>query len=237
MSENKRIYLGNKPYAVSGFADFIQEFSGDRDSARLLTFTARVTEPDTVNDDFENYVADDKATNYAVGIRGDRQLLVGGAAQLSAFFIVRGKEVASTAEYPIEWRWESNNDRVCTVEDGLVIGVAEGEAIITATMAQNDKLKVNVGITVSEYSHLHFVGLVPYSIQQYNTATITAALVGGDPVVWTLKGAPKTAYSYSVSDDTSTMSIWCNKPSAKPLIITAKSGGEEISTTLFLEGY
>ena len=45
LGQNKRIILGSKPYHITGFADFIQEFSGNRNSVHIIHFTARIDEP------------------------------------------------------------------------------------------------------------------------------------------------------------------------------------------------
>lgn len=56
LGENKRIMLGDKAYKITGFTDFIQEFTGDNDSTHYITFTARVSET-TKRDDLVNRIA------------------------------------------------------------------------------------------------------------------------------------------------------------------------------------
>ena len=67
---NKRIVLGKKVYFLTGISDFIREFTFDSDSARILTFTARLEES-TVYDDTENHFAADVQGQNGEWVQGD----------------------------------------------------------------------------------------------------------------------------------------------------------------------
>lgn len=90
LQENSRIILGKKPYHITGVTDFIQEFSGDRESCHLLTFTARVEEL-TESDDIEkDFVANGKELSFEVKIQTPENINVGDTAQVRAVFVKNG---------------------------------------------------------------------------------------------------------------------------------------------------
>ncbi len=157
LGENKRIILGNRPYHITGFADFAQEFTGDRDSVRLLTFTVRVEEP-TESDDMEAFIADGKSLCFSAFIEGESRLSVGQVTDFSAYFAVNGRAVGRndigigavdldvnanrgvlSAEYPEDYRgavFSLENDTLRAVTpDGSVapaLGLDDGKVTVCA---------------------------------------------------------------------------------------------------------
>ncbi|MBQ8497545.1 MAG: hypothetical protein IJ489_08845 [Clostridia bacterium] len=55
---NKRIVLGDKVYFLTGISDFSREFTFERHSAKLLTFTARLEETTAFDDTENRFLAD-----------------------------------------------------------------------------------------------------------------------------------------------------------------------------------
>lgn len=69
LGHNQRLILGTKAYHISGYTDFIQEFTGNR-NVHILTFTVHLEEP-TENDDVsENFIANAKTRSFAASLSG-----------------------------------------------------------------------------------------------------------------------------------------------------------------------
>jgi len=49
-------------------------------------------------------------------------------------------------------KWESNNESVATVNDGIITGVGPGEAVITATTQDGTSIENKINVTVKRYS-------------------------------------------------------------------------------------
>lgn len=137
LGQNQRIILGSKAYFITGFTDFIQEFTGDYDSVHLLRFSIRIEEP-TDNDDLVNHIANGNNYSFYAQIQGTDNLAVGAEATLNAYFIKNGITVEVTEEHPLTWIWESSDESIATVDDnGKVTGVSEGTVTITARLLQS----------------------------------------------------------------------------------------------------
>lgn len=137
LGQNQRIILGSKAYFITGFTDFIQEFTGDYDSVHLLRFSIRIEEP-TDNDDLVNHIANGKNYSFGASISGADEIATGEVTQLIAHFIKNGEEVQATEQYPLTWQWTSFDTAVATVSsDGTVTAVGAGTTIITARLTQS----------------------------------------------------------------------------------------------------
>lgn len=245
---NQRIILGSKAYHITGFNDFYQEFSGNYDSTHILHFTVRIEEPNQ-NDDVPNHIANGKTYGFTAQIiGGEKELLVGETLDLSAVFIKRNgdntAEVQPTEEYQITWEWESSNREILTVnENGQVTAVASGTAQITATLAQNTAVTATVKLVVAEVVNEPYValnGIIPQSIEQYDTATLAATFyengVATDkPIAWTFSGANRRSYTTTINGNS--VEIYCVLADNIPLTVTAECEGKFISTNIALLGY
>lgn len=245
LGENKRIILGNKPYYITGFTDFIQEFSGDRASVHLLNFTIRIDEPKE-NDDMINYVADGKAYQFAVAVHGQNILTTGQQTQIFPAFLINDNEVAASAEYPITWKFTSSDNSIATIDnDGLITTKKAGTATITATLDQNPNLSASIELTITDAlsdDYVAFKGLIPEYITQYTTETISAAfyqngLETNSPLQWVFSGAAEEDFIAEISTDGKSATIQCVSPSAVSLIVTVAYDGNEASVEIPLEGY
>ncbi len=162
---NKRIVLGKKIYFLTGISDFIREFTFDADSARLLTFTARLEEA-TVYDDTENRLAADVPNQY-------------------------------------------------------------GE------MVQDNFPPDSVS----------FFGLIPDSVSLYKTGSLSAAYFDADRnetdevISFSFSGADASCYCASLSNGGKTLSVYCQRISETPLVVTASANGKTASVSLRLEGF
>lgn len=245
LGHNQRIMLGTMPYHITGFTDFIQEFSGDRSSVHLLNFTARLEEVTNNDDDDEDYVANGNVEEYsAMIIGGVSTVSVGNTLQLSAALLLNGDEVASTDETPINWVWSVSDDKVINIsKNGLIEAVEVGSAVITATLAQNEEISATFGISVTvetDEPYVKFTRFSDMSIGQYDSKTYTAAYFENgvktqEPITWSFSGASEIDYTAEVEGNTVT--ITCDSASDIPLTLTASCNGKSVSINIDLEGY
>lgn len=245
---NQRIILGSKAYHITGFNDFYQEFSGDYDSTHILYYTVRIEEPNQ-NDDVPNHIANGKLYEFTANIIGNTgEIKVGDTVDFTAVFLKRNadkvEEVQPTEEYPITWEWTSSNPEIATVDgSGQVTAITDGTAQITATMAQNTAVTAKVELVVNSAviePYVAFNGVIPQSIEQYDTATLTATFyengVATDkPITWTFSGANER--SYTATTNGNSVEIYCVLADNIPLTVTASCERKTISTNIALMGY
>lgn len=243
LDQNRKILLGSKAYHITGFTDFIQEFSGDYDSVHILKYTLRIEEP-TTNDDIENHIANGLNYSFEAAISGNDEITIDGTTTLTAHFIKNGAEAEATEDNPITWVWASSDAEIATVsDDGVVTGIVAGSVVITATMAQNASVTASYEITVTEEEEITgvlFVGTVAKEIAQYASVTLTAGYYENgelteEEITWEISGAPVS--TYTVETDGNSITITCLGYSITPLTVTAEHGEDAVSTEIKLRGY
>ena len=245
LGQNQRIVLGSKPYHITGFTDFIQEFTGDRDSVHILHFTVRIEEPTEFDDVTENFIANGRSYSFEAQIEGDSKISLNERMHFTASFIKQGKAVSATEENPLTWRWKSSVPSVATVDDlGNVTPVSVGLTQITATLEENPQITQSVVLSVvdsEDTPSIEFEGLIPYSILQYSSMQFTARYYeDGTPtdeeVTFSFAGADETRYG-TTRINGNTIEVYCYKPDDTPLQITASYGDVSESVEVVLEGY
>lgn len=154
LGQNQRIILGSKAYHITGFTDFIQEFTGDYDSVHVLRFSIRIEEPHP-DDDLINHIANGKNCNFSAEITGAETVSVGESTELQAHFIRNGNEVFQSEEHPLTWDWHSLDETIATVDqNGNVKGISPGEVKIYARLKEsrgnlrNDSMITELGLDV-----------------------------------------------------------------------------------------
>lgn len=242
---NKRVVLGSQVYHITGLTDFIQEFTGDRDSAHLLAFTARLDEPTAADDITVNYIANGNTYSFDGKINGADNLKAGQKADLTALFAVNGKEKAPSADFPLTWEWKTSNPSVADVSaDGQVTALAEGITTITATLRQNPAIAPTLTLSVNNgeaQAYVAFIGAVPNAVEQLDIVIISAAYYENgvetdEPLQWAFTGAAASCYVASVESDGKTAVVACVTPSSDPLMVVASYGEYSASTIIRLEG-
>lgn len=247
LDTNSRIILGSAAYKVTGFSDFIQEFTGDYNSINLLEFDLRYEEPNDAIDDMVNHVAGGKTFKWDIRVSGTPTLMAGDTTQLTATSIRTAEEktkiVTSTEGKPISYIWESNNERIaCVGVDGAVTAVSEGEAEITCILAQNTAQKSVFKIIVAGDAtapHVNFTSTVPEKIGVYQELTLTAeyfedGIATGNDITYEFSGAPDNAYTVKINGNE--VIIKCFRGAVLPLVITALHGEYSDTAQVYLEG-
>ena len=240
---NTRMILGSGAYRVTGYSDFETEFTGDYSSVRLLSFTVRYEEPNAAIDDMEHHVAGGKTFEWNIGINAPSKLIAGSSAQFEAYSTRNGNIVENTMDYPINYTWESSDESIATVDYyGEVTAIAEGEAVITATLAQNNDFTASWSILISEMENgVAFTSTTPEILNAYDAAVISAAYFENgeetdEPLTFTFSGANPLSFAAEVADDGKSVSIMCYGFSDNPLVVTAEHNGYSASAAIELEG-
>lgn len=231
LGENKRIMLGSNAYYITGYTDFIQEFTLE-DSCHIVTFTARLDEV-IENDDTVNKIAEGETYSFVSQINGSNSAFVGKTNKLTALFI-KNNDIVS--DMPLTWQWRSSNTDVATVDNnGNVTGIKEGLSIITVTLEENPDITTNIDITVEEA--IPYVQFEPYDdhMIQYQTQEIEAYYyVDGektqDIVEWTSEGEN---YNIKTANNVCTVQALGNGR----LTLTASFGGYSKTIEIELEAY
>ena len=248
LKENSRIILVKKAYHITGLTDFIQEFTGDRESCKLLTFTIRVEEPTESDDLDKNFIAGGNEEFFDCIMQAVDNMGVGETVLFLPHFIKGEELIESTKEYPITWLWESDNENVASVDEyGNVTANSVGKARITAKMAQNNNIFTTVELVVvenkEEENRVVFTSIVPQSISQYESVIIKAVYKENgvqieQPLVWEIGGADsKDDYAYEIANDGMSVEITCISPSKKRLEVRASYGGVSATANIELLGY
>ena len=246
LNDNSRIILGSSAYRLSGFTDFIQEFTGDYSSVRLAEFTARYEEPNREIDDMENHVAGGLEFSWEITISGNAKASIGYPTVWAASSTRNGEAVESTQEHPISYLWESSDEGIASIDaDGNITPVSAGTCRITCRLEQNPSIEETVTIEVlpvSTDTSVAFNGSVPETLGPTQTAEITASVFRGGkasvfPVSWEFSGADEASYSAEVgSSKPNTAVITCWRASETPLTVTAKYRTYAAETQIVLEG-
>lgn len=243
LRDNQRLILGSYAYHITGYTDFFEEFTGDDDSAHVINFTARREEPEE-HDDLVNHIADGLMYSWGAELTGAETISVDEAAQLTPHMLLNGVTQPATSDSPQTWVFASADEEIASVtSDGSVRGVSEGDVVITATLEQNPTLTASLAIHVSTaVGQVRFIGVVPPSVSQYSTITLSAGyFVGGEdqgvPLEWEFSGAKDYDYNADVAEDGRSCAISCNSASYDTLTVTVRYNGESASAGIILEGY
>ena len=247
LQENSRIILGKKPYHITGLTDFIQEFTGDRESCHLLNFTIRVEEPTESDDIKENFIANGNDYEFDCILQGVDNISVGETVEFTPHFIKNDEVIENTEENPITWEWESADNEVATVDkNGMVTAVASGYTQITARMVQNPSITATAELTVVKErtgeNSVVFTSVVPNELSQYDSVIITATYkengsASCQPLEWSFGGANEEDYTAVVSQDGMSVEITCISPSDNNLTVTASYNGVSATLEIALVGY
>jgi len=239
LNTNSRILLGKGAYAVRGYTDFLQEFTGQDASARLVQFTLEYTEPDPAIDDLEAGVAGGKADFWEIRIFGSGQLAAGETAQFSAKAYRNGQELGG--EIPVGFSWETADPAVAqTGPDGQITGVGEGETILTVRLEQNPSLFAQMLLQVgSAQGSAVFLETGPDTLEAYETAILRAAWFengrdSGEAGQWQFSGADRACYTASVQGNQAEITCWSG--SVEPLRVEAVFAGGKTVREIMLRG-
>lgn len=240
LDHNKRFILGSKAYHITGFVDFIEEFSGNRESVHLLYFTCRLEEPTELDDVTENYIANGKNRTFEAEFELPQRIAQNAMIPIpTPTFLVDGK----ASEKPAHWSFESDDASVISVESNVLRANGVGDAVITAELKENPGVKASVSVTVESATE-KFVEFVEVpneiTVSQFSERTVSARVVeSGFPttidLVFSASGADERAYD--LTQNVNNITVRCNAPSPTPLVITAAGGGVSASLTVNLVGY
>ena len=190
LGHNQRIILGTKAYHITGFTDFMQEFSGDRDSCHYLTFVARLEEP-TENDDVDvNFIAGGKEEKFWIDFQSELTLGVPRMITFAPKFYHNGEEKIA------HFTFSSSDESVIREfdDEGTFNTVGTGSAVIRATLKENPGIFAECNVTVASESsrNVSFTSSIPAKIKQFTRVVLRAAYFDeyetDEPLAWEVSG-------------------------------------------------
>ena len=231
---NQRICLGHKIYHICGFDDFIQEFTGDRSSVRLLSFVAYIEEPTQFDDVTEKFVANASNFSFAMDTDLGNKMYVGIMRLVTPRFYINGTE----SEAPVTWGISSDNPSVIEVypfgQNVRLDPKSSGTAHVTIWLEQNPDIRTTYEINalISGGWSLDLESIFPTEIKQYTSGSLTAILYSSgipvDPAKYEFEfafgGAPERSYTAVASGNSVT--ITCLEPSDTPLSVKVSAYGK-----------
>ena len=233
LSENSRIILGKKAYRITGYQDFIQEFSGDYDSCHLCSFTLRVEEP-IEDDDIPNRIANGLLRSFKCNILGNSKMNIGTSQTLNTQFIVDGQ----ISNLDVDWEYSTESD-IISIQDNVVTAIDTGNAHIVARMVQNPSVYDEIEISVEELvlePYTAFIGTLPNTLTQYEKVTLTAGYYENGELTQEIVSFTVDGDCYYTIDGNE-ITIECIEPSDKPVVIKAEYNGYSTQHSMLLLGY
>lgn len=241
---NTRMILGTGAYRVTGYSDFETEFTGDYSSVRTLSFTVRYEEPNDAIDDMERHIAGGKVFSWELSVEGQGNMSVGNTVKFTANSRRNNLPVETTSKHPIHYEWESSDESVAIVDSiGNVTAVGEGDAVIIATLYENNAYRAALEINVTASADVvSFNSTIPATLEAYESAVIAAAFFEGsaetdNPLEWEFGGADAAAFSAEVSADGKSATVQCFGYSETPLTVTVAYGAYSASASIALLGF
>ena len=176
---NARMILGSSAYRVTGFSDFINEFTDDDSTVNMIMFTIRYEEPNDAIDDMANRVAGGKTFDWEILLDGTAALKAGESMTLTPVSRRNDETVTGTEEYPVSYVWESSDEQIATMTrvyyttdgayttlpddheyttlgegaslgpSGTVTAISEGRVEITCSLEQNPLKKAVFALEVT----------------------------------------------------------------------------------------
>lgn len=250
VNDNTRLILGSKAYQVDGYGDFIQEFTSDMDSVRIVSFAIHVLTSADDSDDMENRVAGGNAFAWDAFINGpDTRGVAQGKIDYHVDTRRNGKQIVGTTEHPILYNFEISDPEIALIEplgtDGVwLTPLQSGTVMLRATLAQNNKIVCRKTVVINaETECLRFIAGAPAApLEPYQHVTMAVEVYDEngeiDPsaaVTFTASGADEGSYRMDVDGRTVTVTCFCY--SAIPLTVTATSvvNGVEMSDSVVIE--
>ena len=247
ITENQRFLFGNSShwncYRVhgGGVNNFLNAYTSDNTSARLLEFALGKHYVNVNSDDIVNGIADTNKNVLLLTI--SPSAIAGGVGdtyQLYDVTTLNGTAVSKAVTYT------TSASSIATISGSIVTLSGSGTCVITGSLVDNSAITDTVDIMVSSGSLAENdirVTPIPSYILQGDTETYTVyvyndGVVAGDAFTFALADAnvPVANYTFTVIDDNS-FSIKNNKLYLEyPLLINAVSGSLQKQISITLKG-
>lgn len=226
-----------------GVNNFMNEIYWDNATAGIVEVTMEAAYVNNDADDVINGIAD--ANRYSIKIDvGDTSAVVGDRITLTATVI---KNNSAIVDKPVVWN--SSDDAVASVEDGVVSVLKNGTAVITACLKDNQDVKDSITISVPEVlDDVYAIVVSPYAENSYgilqgDTTKFECCLYKNglpeadmfDFSVTDETDIPKECYQFKVVDGNS-FSVKNIRRTDGTLRILCKSGEHEFIANIKLKG-
>ena len=251
INDNTRLILGSKAYQVTGYGDFVQEFTSDQSSVRLVSFAVRVLTSADDSDDMEKRVAGGKAFSWEGYISGPEEW---GAEYGAAYYVVdttrNGEKITPTVEYPYHYVWSVDDESVAQIapignERARLTALRTGAVEITAALYQNPEIVIKKTVKLDAPKDcIRFVKTAPAApMEPYQNVELTVYdydVSGGvdnaAPIEFTASGAAEGSYRMTRVNE-NTVRVTCIRYSPTPLLVTAAYNGKTASVQIELEDF
>lgn len=244
LNTNSRMILGSAAYAITGYSDFSQEFTGDYDSVRMIEFTIRYEEPNFEVDDMERHVAGGKNFLWEIAVHGEASISVGETVQFQAESWRNGEPADGDPMHPVSYLWYSDAPEIAKADAaGMVTAIAPGMCKILCVLGQNQTIQKEYSVTVTaqgeEADFMAFDPAPPEALHAYESVEIACHVrengaAATDGIVWSFAGASKASFSAVVSRDSVLLSCWSGDDI--PLVVTVEHNGQSVSAVVRLLG-
>lgn len=251
INDNTRLILGSKAYQVTGYGDFVQEFTSDQSSVRLVSFAVRVLTSADDSDDMEKRVAGGKAFSWEGYISGPEEW---GTEYGDAYYSVEttrnGEKITPTIDNPYHYVWSVNDESVAEIapignEWARLTPIQNGTVTIAAALYQNPEIVFQKAVRIEAAKDcIRFVKTAPTApLEPFQSVELTVydydESGGVDPAVpinFSASGAAEGSYRME-RIDVNTVSVTCIRYSPTPLTVTAEYGGKTAGVQIELEDF
>lgn len=249
---NRRMILGSSAIEVRGIVDFMTDFSGQTtdessnpEPSHILFFDVQYQQPLEI-DDMERGIAGGKAFSWVILPTYEASMQIGGTQTISVSSLRNG-EAPDTEKHPVSYLYESSDPTILKIdENGIVTALAEGNATVTVTLAQNPDIqaKAEISVTAEELEAAFlFIPELPKRLKQMSTYQGAVTVVRGGiavdtPVTMAVFGA-KEAADAVFNTQGNTLYIMAYEPSETPLSLVFRANDEGLTYTanIQLEGF
>lgn len=251
INDNTRLILGSKAYQVTGCVDFVQEFTSDQSSVRLVSFAVCVLTSADDSDDMENRVAGGKAFSWSGFISGPEEW---GTEYGYRYYNIEttrnGENIRPTTEYSYHYVWSVDDESVAKIEAignelARLTPIQNGTVTITATLFQNPEIVFKKTVRIEAAKNcIRFVKTAPAApLEPFQSVELTVydyddsgGIDDSAPFTFTASGAAEGSYRMEQTS-TNTVLVTCICYSPTPLIVTAEYDGKTDSVQIELEDF
>lgn len=221
IAQNLRMLFGRSAFSVRGIVDFVEEFTGKEESARLMHFDIQ-REETVEGDDFTRHIRAGDMPAWELRLGGAETMTVGQRQTLGVALYRDGTQVEGTAEHPLTLLFSAEGDAVSVALDGSITAEHTGKAAVTCSILENPEIRASFTVTVADAaSGVFWRKRPPERLRQFETISVEAADAAGSAITYRCAGAEGC---WSAAQSGNVLTVECYRPSRELLMITPAAG-------------